>query len=77
LYKYICTKFVRALLGTKKVTQHNLPDAWANIPLQNFTNKSPIDWTKSINEIDEQLFVQYALTESERTFIKKSIKEMQ
>ncbi|HAW59213.1 MAG TPA: restriction endonuclease, partial [Bacteroidales bacterium] len=42
--KYIKTKFCRALLGTLKVTQDNPKNTWKNVPLQDFTNKSDIDW---------------------------------
>ena len=59
--KYICTKFVRILLATKKVTQHTLPDVWDNIPIQNFTKSSDIDWSKNISEIDQQLYKKYGL----------------
>ncbi|WP_318049553.1 hypothetical protein [Mesomycoplasma ovipneumoniae] len=38
--------------------------------------KSDIDWTKSIAEIDEQLFDKYNLSTEEREYIKKSIKHM-
>lgn len=38
--------------------------------------KKYIDWTKSIDEIDEQLFDKYNLTEDERNHIKLSIKDM-
>ncbi|WP_341491024.1 DEAD/DEAH box helicase family protein [Mesomycoplasma ovipneumoniae] len=38
--------------------------------------KSDIDWTKSIVEIDEQLFDKYNLSTEEREHIKKSIKDM-
>ncbi len=76
LYKYLCTKFCRAMLGTLKVTQDNYPESWANVPLQNFNSNSPIDWTKSINEIDEQLFAYYGLSDDEQNFIKSTIKEM-
>ena len=58
--------------------QNNLVDeAWANVPLQDFKGNSPIDWTKSISEIDEKLFAYYDLSETERNFIKSTIKEMQ
>ena len=64
------------MLGILKVTQDNTRDAWAFVPLQNFSSNTPIDWTKSVSEIDEQLFDHYGLTEPERTFIKSTIKEM-
>ncbi len=73
LLKYISTKFVRMLLGTLKVTQDNKKDVWKNIPIQNFSNKSRIDWKKSIAEIDKQLYEKYKLTKNEIDFIEKMI----
>ena len=76
LYKYITTKFARALLGIKKVTQGNKAETWEHVPLQDFTPSSDIDWSKSIAEIDEQLFDKYGLDEAERNFIRTKVKEM-
>jgi len=59
--KYIKTKFVRTLLGTLKATQHNPRDTWTNVPLQDFTATSDIDWSKSIADIDQQLYKKYGL----------------
>lgn len=42
--KYIKTKFCRAMLGTLKVTQHTSISAWKNVPLQDFTPNSDINW---------------------------------
>lgn len=75
--KYIKTRFVRALLGVKKVTQHNPKATWEYVPLQDFTENADIDWTKSIEEIDEQLFVKYSLSPEEIAFIKSMIKPME
>ena len=60
--KYISTKFVRALLGSLKITHDNFSEKWANVPLQDFTqhakeeietsNHQLIDWTKSITRLD-------------------------
>lgn len=74
--KYIQTKFARALLGVLKVTQSLTKDVWAYVPLQDFTSSSDIDWSKSIAEIDEQLFDKYGLDEQERNFIRAKVKEM-
>ena len=74
--KYIKTKFARAMLGTLKITQHNLASTWANVPLQNFTNSSDIDWAKSIEDIDKQLYKKYGLSEKEISFIEEKVKEM-
>ncbi len=78
LCKYIKTKFARVMLGTKKVTQGNKkPEIWSNIPLQDFTNKSDIDWSKSIAEIDKQLYKKYGLDKKEIDFIESMIKPME
>jgi len=76
LLNYIKTKFVRLLLGSLKVTQDNKKDVWRNIPLQDFTSNSDIDWNKSIQEIDKQLYSKYKLSEEEIGFIESMIKSM-
>ena len=68
LRKYIKTKFARALLGVKKVTQHNPKATWEYVPMQNFAATSDIDWSKTISGIDAQLYVKYGLTEEEIAF---------
>lgn len=74
--KYIKTKFARALLGTLKITQDNNRDTWVNVPLQDFTANSDIDWSKSISEIDRQLYAKYSLDDEEIDFIESHVKEM-
>jgi len=76
LLKYVKTKFARALLGIMKKTQHNSAPTWAYVPLQNFTSKSDIDWTKSIHDIDLQLYKKYGLTEVEIAFIESKVDPM-
>ena len=76
MLKYLKTKFVRIALGILKITQDNPPERWAYVPLQDFTSSSDIDWSKSIAEIDEQLFDKYDLDEPERIFIRTKVKEM-
>ncbi len=75
-YKYICTKFARALLGVLKVTQHITPEKWKYVPLQDFTPTSDIDWTQPIPAIDQQLYRKYGLTDEEIAFIESHVKEM-
>ena len=78
LYKYVKTKFSRLMLGTKKVTQGNKTSkVWANVPLQDFTENSDIDWSKPIPEIDAQLYQKYGLTKDEIDFIESMIKPME
>ena len=76
LLKYIKGKFARAMLGTLKITQHNKRDTWKNVPLQDFTDHSDIDWSKSVAEIDQQLYRKYDLTADEIEFIETHVKEM-
>lgn len=73
---FIKTKFVRALLGILKTTQDITPDKWKYVPLQNFTDESDINWSKSIAEIDQQLYAKYGLDEKEIAFIESHVKEM-
>ena len=77
LFKYIKTKFARTLLGTLKVTQDNKKETWANVPLQDFTPNSDIDWSQSIAKIDEQLYEKYKLERPEIDFIEKNVKAME
>lgn len=74
--KYIKTRFARLLLGTLKVTQDNPKDTWANVPMQDFSENSDIDWSKSIEEIDAQLYAKYNLSKDEISFIESMIKPM-
>lgn len=76
LLKYVKSKFCRTLLGILKITQGNNRDTWAKVPLQDFTTNSDIDWTKSIPEIDQQLYKKYQLSAKEVAFIESMIKLM-
>lgn len=75
-YKYIISKFARTMLGVLKITQDNPPEKWKYVPLQDFTNHSGIDWTKSVHEIDLQLYDKYGLSADERNFIETHVKAM-
>lgn len=74
--KYLLTRFTRLMVGISKTTQMINRDVWKYVPLQDFTPSSDIDWSKSIAEIDEQLFDKYGLDEQERHFIRTKVKEM-
>lgn len=75
--KYLRTKFARTMLSTLKVTQNSARDTWTNVPLQDFTENSDIDWTKSVSEIDKQLYKKYGLTEEEINFIETKVQPME
>ena len=76
-WKYICTKFFRAMVGIRKNDQGAGRAIYKFVPLQNFTDKSDIDWSKSIPEIDQQLYKKYNLTDEEISFIESKIKPME
>ncbi|RGB59096.1 restriction endonuclease [Lactococcus petauri] len=74
---YVKSKFARAMLGILKITQDNPPTVWTKVPLQNFTPNSDIDWTKSIPDIDQQLYAKYGLSQDEIDFIEEKVKAME
>ena len=76
LTKYFRTKFARYMHSLSKPSQDATAKTFRFVPLQDFTEKSDIDWTKPINKIDEQLFEKYNLAEDEINHIKDSIKDM-
>ncbi len=75
--KYVKTKFLRSLLSVLKVTQEINPEKFKYVPLQDFTSSSDIDWSKSIHDIDLQLYAKYGLDAAETAFIEKMVKEME
>ena len=74
---YIKTRFFRALLFFNRVQKNASKRTFSLIPLQDFTEQSDIDWSKSIPEIDAQLYKKYGLTEEEIAFIESMIKPME
>lgn len=77
LYLYLKTRFVRFLISQLASTQHLSKEKFAYVPLQDFTSESNIDWSKSVAEIDQQLYAEYRLDESEIAFIESKIKPME
>ena len=78
LLKYLKCKFTRTMLGTLKITQDNTTsEIWKNVPLQDFTSNSDIDWSQSIADIDQQLYKKYGLSESEIAFIEEKVQAME
>ena len=65
------------MLGVLKITQDNNPDKWSKVPLQDFTSNSDIDWSKSISEIDQQLYKKYNLSQDEISFIETKVQAME
>ena len=76
LAKYFTTKFARFMLSLSKISQHATAKTYRFVPLQDFTNRSNVDWKKSIKDIDQQLYKNYKLTKEEIEFIERMIKPM-
>lgn len=77
LLKYVKTKFARTMLGILKVTQDNPQSTWKYVPLQDFTSSSDIDWSQSIDDIDQQLYRKYGLNDEEIAFIEEKVQRME
>lgn len=73
---YLMTKFARFMHRQAKASHDASSKTYFFIPLQDFTTLSDIDWSQSIDNIDEQLFTKYGLTDDEKQHIRISIKEM-
>lgn len=73
---YIKTKFVRFLVFMIISSIHITSMSFRFVPNQDFTSNSDIDWSKSVAEIDKQLYKKYGLTKEETEFIEKMIKPM-
>lgn len=73
---YLKTKLLRSLLSVLKITQDNPPSKWSYIPIQDFSDKSDIDWSQSISDIDQQLYKKYQLSAEEIAFIENNVQPM-
>lgn len=76
LSKYCSTKFTRFMHSLAKASQDATAKTYKFVPLQDFTSDSDIDWSKSVSEIDQQLYKKYSLNENEVAFIESMIKPM-
>ena len=69
---------VKDMMNLPSVTDvfHRMLTKFQFIPLQDFTSNSDINWSRSISEIDTQLYAKYGLSEDEISFIESMIKPM-
>lgn len=77
LQKYLKTKFLRFMVSILKTSQNVTQIVYEFVPMQNFTNNSDIDWSRSVHEIDLQLYKKYKLTDDEISYIESKIKEIE
>jgi hypothetical protein len=76
LRKYLHTRFLRFLLLQSLTSMNISRGNFRFVPLQDFTEKSDVDWRQSVANIDQQLYVKYGLTDEETVFIESMIKPM-
>lgn len=72
--KFISTKFVRILILMKAKSIMMNKKIFRNIPIQDFTAGSDINWDMDIEDIDKQLYRKYNLSQEEIDFIERTIK---
>jgi hypothetical protein len=76
LSTYLKTRFARYLHSLAKGSQDATSRTFKFVPIQDFSNDSEIDWSVSVQEVDNQLYKKYGLTDEEINHIEKRIKTM-
>ncbi|HFF3188954.1 TPA: Eco57I restriction-modification methylase domain-containing protein [Bacillus cereus] len=76
LSKYFKTKFARYLHGLAKGSQDATSKTFKFVPVQDFSNNSDINWSVSVQEVDNQLYEKYGLSDDEIQHIERKIKTM-
>lgn len=76
LSKYLRSKFARFLHSLAKTSHHATAKTYQFVPLQDFSDKSDIDWSKSIAEINQQLYAKYKFSKDEIDYVESKIKPM-
>ena len=75
--KYIKTDIARAMLGTLKITQDNATkEVWSNVPWFDFSDYTIIDWSKSVAEIEEQLYTYFKVPDYIISELKENVRRM-
>ena len=72
---YLKTKFARFMHKLSKTSQDATSKTFSFVPIQDFSSNSDIDWTKSIHEIDQQLYTKYGI-EYFADYIEQNVKSM-
>ena len=61
------------MLGLKKITQDATAKVYQFVPSEDFSEKSEIDWSKSVQDIDTALYEKYNLTPEEIKFVNETV----
>ena len=75
--KYVKTRLCRVLLNILKRAQDATRDKWRYVPLQDFTSRSFINWSESVQQIDQQLYKHYGVTMEEQQWVKRNVTAME
>lgn len=74
---YLKTRFVRFIVMTTLSAVNLSKLVFFNVPLQDFSPSSDIEWNRSIDDIDKQLYRKYEINNEEIQFIENMIKPME
>lgn len=74
---YLKTRFVRFIVMITLTAVNLSKLVFFNVPMQDFSSQSDIDWSKSVSDIDQQLYRKYGLSEEEIAFVERMIKPME
>jgi len=77
LQSYLKTRFVRFMISILKVSQNVYQNVYQFVPIQNFKNSSDINWNSGIDDIDEQLFKKYNLSDEQINWIISKIDKVE
>ena len=77
ILKYIKTRFFRFFVLQKKKTQNVSRDVFSLVPMQNFSEKSDINWREDVANIEKQLYRKYGLVDSEINYINDNVDPME
>ena len=72
-YKYARSKFFTTLCIGRLGGHNAQAQTYQDVPLFSFTESDPIDWSKSIPEIDEQLIAHFGLEEHREYILSAAI----
>lgn len=77
LQSYLKTRFVRYMISILKVSQNVTQTVYKFVPIQNFKNNSDIDWGVGLDDLDEQLFKKYNLSDEQIKLIIEKIDKVE
>lgn len=73
LQRYMKTKFLRFMVSILKVSQNVYQNVYQFVPVQNFSDESDINWKSSFEELDQQLYKKYNLSDEEIQYINNKV----